>query len=118
MCGALMMLTGKWIRPGVYTVEELSLIHIYYRTGFAYVLWTTCTIIIAQNRRGSLVYGMKRCFYQLTYTGYNGHNRNINIATGDRQYIVAADRYQAVCQLHDKAGRTKTYDIFGITGTL
>lgn len=21
MCGALMMLTGKWIRPGVYTVE-------------------------------------------------------------------------------------------------
>ena len=24
MCGALMMLTGKWIRPGVYTVEEFD----------------------------------------------------------------------------------------------
>ena len=24
MCGALMMLTGKWIRPGVYTVEEFA----------------------------------------------------------------------------------------------
>ena len=41
MCGALMMLTGEWTKPGVYTVEEfnpdpflnaldLSLIHIYY----------------------------------------------------------------------------------------
>ena len=24
MCGALMMLTGKWIGPGVYTVEEFD----------------------------------------------------------------------------------------------
>ena len=24
MCGAMMMLTGKWIRPGVYTVEEFD----------------------------------------------------------------------------------------------
>ena len=24
MCGALMMLTGKWIRPGVYTVDEFD----------------------------------------------------------------------------------------------
>ena len=24
MCGALMMLTGEWNKPGVYTVEELN----------------------------------------------------------------------------------------------
>jgi saccharopine dehydrogenase (NAD+, L-lysine-forming) len=24
MCGALMMLTGKWNKPGVYTVEEFD----------------------------------------------------------------------------------------------
>lgn len=24
MCGALMMLTGKWIKPGVHTVEEMD----------------------------------------------------------------------------------------------
>ena len=24
MCGALMMLTGKWNKPGVYTVDELD----------------------------------------------------------------------------------------------
>ena len=24
MCGALMMLTGEWIKPGVYTVEEFN----------------------------------------------------------------------------------------------
>ena len=24
MCGALMMLTGKWTKPGVYTVEEFD----------------------------------------------------------------------------------------------
>jgi saccharopine dehydrogenase (NAD+, L-lysine-forming) len=24
MCGALMMLTGKWAKPGVYTVDEFD----------------------------------------------------------------------------------------------
>ena len=24
MCGALMMLTGEWVKPGVYTVEEFN----------------------------------------------------------------------------------------------
>ena len=24
MCGALMMLTGEWTKPGVYTVEEFN----------------------------------------------------------------------------------------------
>ena len=24
MCGTLMMLTGKWTKPGVYTVEEFD----------------------------------------------------------------------------------------------
>ena len=54
----------------------------------------------------------------MTYTGNNRHNRNINIAAGNRKHIVTTDRYKTVCQLHDKSSCTKTNDVFRIIQTL
>ena len=79
---------------------------------------TACTVIIAQNRRSSLIHCIDRCLDKLTHARYNRHNRDVNITAGHREYVVAADRDKAVGQLHDKSGGTETDNIFRIACTL
>ena len=55
---------------------------------------------------------MDRSVNDLTDAGYDRHHRDIQITTGDRKYIVAADRYQTVGKLHDKTGSSQTDNIF------
>ena len=79
---------------------------------------TACTVIIAQNRRSSLIHCIDRCLDELTHARYNRHNRDVNITAGHREYVVAADRDKAVGQLHDKSRGTEADNIFRIACTL
>ena len=72
-------------------------------------------IIIANNRRRPFCQCIDRRLYHLTYTGYDCHYGYVYIATGYRQYVIAADRYQAVGKLHNKASGSKTDNIFAIS---
>ena len=79
---------------------------------------TAGTVIIAQDRRGSLRERVNRRFHELPHAGNDGHDGNIDIPAGDGKDVVAADRNKAVGQLHDKAGCTEADDIFCIAATL
>lgn len=79
---------------------------------------TACTVIIAQNRRSSLIHCIDRCLDELTHARYDRHNRDVNITAGHREYVVAADRDKAVGQLHDKSRGTEADNIFRIACTL
>ena len=61
---------------------------------------------------------MDRRLHHLANTGYNSHDRDINITACHGKNIIAADTYQAVSQLHDKSGRPQTDDIPGMSGAL
>ena len=86
--------------------------------GFSYPGRAAGTVIVAQDRRGSLIHGIDRCFYQLAYAGNDCHDRDVDVASGAGEHMVAADGHQAVCELHDKTGGSQTDNIFriGYTG--
>ena len=86
-------------------------------TGFSYTAWASCTIIVTQDWRSPFVDCINRSFYKLSDTGYDGHNRNVDISACDGKYIVADNRYQTVCQLHDKSGSSQAYNVFCISCT-
>ena len=60
---------------------------------------------------------LDRCLDKLANTGVDGHDGDIDIAAGDGKDIVAADRHEAVCELHDKSGSAEAEDIFRVPGT-
>ena len=55
---------------------------------------------------------MDRCIDDLSDTRYDRHHGDIQIASGDRKYIVAADRHQTVGKLHDKTCGSEADNIF------
>ena len=85
---------------------------------FFYLFRTSGSVIVAENRRGSLIDRMDGRLHHLANTGYNSHDRDINITSCNGKNIIAADTYQAVSQLHDKSGRPQTDDIPGMSGAL
>ena len=80
-------------------------------------VYASGTVIVAQDRRGSLIHGINRRFHRLAHAGNDRHDRDVHIAAGHGQHIVAADRHEAVCELHDKSGRAEAEDIFRVSGT-
>ena len=79
-----------------------------------YTFVTMSTIIVADNRRRTFRDCIDWCLNHLTHAGDDCHDRNIERSAGDRKYVIAADCYQAVCQLHDKSGSSEADDIFRI----
>ena len=59
----------------------------------------------------------RRGLNKLAHTGDDGHDGDIDIAAGDGKDIVAADRHETVCELHDKSGSAEAEDIFRVSGT-
>lgn len=87
------------------------------QNGFPHASRSAGTVVVAQDRRGSLYHGVDRCLDKLAHTGDDGHDGDIDIAAGDGKDIVAADRHETVGELHDKSGCTEAEDIFRVSGT-
>lgn len=85
--------------------------------GFSYPGRAAGTVIVAQDRRGSLIHGIDRRFHQLAYAGNDRHDRDVDVASGAGEYMVAADGHQAVGQLHDKTGGSQADNIFCVGHT-
>ena len=81
------------------------------QNGFPHASRSAGTIVVAQDRGSSLYHGVNRCLDKLAHTGDDGHDRDIDIAAGDGKDIVAADRHEAVGELHDKSGRAEAENV-------
>ena len=86
-------------------------------TGLEDFFGTVCTVIVADDRGGAFGDGVDRGLNHLTYAGDNGHDRDIEVTASDGQYVVAADGYNTVGQLHDKAGGAEADDVCGFFTT-
>ena len=87
------------------------------QNGFPHASRSAGTVVVAQDWGGSLYHGVDRSLNKLAHTGDDGHDGDIDITAGDGKNIVAADRHEAVCELHDKSGRAEAEDIFRVSGT-
>ena len=87
------------------------------QNGFPHASRSAGTVVVAQDRGGSLYHGVDRCLDKLAHTGDDGHDGDIDIAAGDGKDIVAADRHEAVCELHDKSGRAEAENVFRVSRT-
>ncbi len=72
-----------------------------------------CAVIIADDRRRAFGDGVDRGFNHLAYAGNDGHDGDIKIAAGDGQYVITADGYNTVGQLHDESGCAEADDVGG-----
>ena len=69
--------------------------------GAQHLAGAACAVIVADN--GEMPSnGINRRFYHLAHAGNDRHDRDVHIAAGHGQHIVAADRHHAVGQLHDE----------------
>lgn len=80
--------------------------------GLEHSLRPACAIVITDDRRGTFGNGMDSRIDDLSDTRYDRHHGDIQIASGDRKYIVAADRHQTVGKLHDKPAVPEADNIF------
>ena len=87
------------------------------QNGFPHASRSAGTVVVAQDRGSSLYHGVDRRLDKLAHTGDDGHDGDIDIAAGDGKDIIAADRHEAVCELHDKSGRAEAEDILRMSGT-
>ena len=81
------------------------------QNGFPHTSRSAGTVVVAQDRGSSLYHGVDRCLNKLAHTGDDGHDGDIDIAAGDGKDIVAADRHEAVGELHDKSGRAEAENV-------
>ena len=79
--------------------------------GAQHLAGAACAVIVADNGGRALGNGINRRFHHLAHAGNDRHDRDVHIAAGHRQHIVAADRHHAVGQLHDEARCAKADDI-------